>query len=1014
MIFENKKAFSFQNIIIIASVLPILIFGFLTYSDFEEQSIENTYKNLENINKYKKKLIKEYFEQIEFDITELTKTVSFLQKQASGNITNIQLLQKNQIEKFYNLAERDVLSLSKKDLFQYIFNFRNRGKSVNSKYIDEIYAFKKSLGLKNVLMINRSGKILYSSDETELLNRNVTELSEPFKDIWSEVKSLKFKGEESIRFVSMGYDNFSKTYKQFVIAPFKDVKGFIAIELNQESIQAIIKNVASLGQSAETYLIYKEKEKTYLATERSAKSGNIGDEKSGDYINKGFDESSVDIKYGSMGDIELVGYMPIKVKNIRLSMQTTVAYTDIISPKIKGADYFEQFMADHGYHNIMLIDYKGKMYYSVNKERDYETNLLTGIFSNTHLAKAIVEVFETKSFVLSDVSSYEPCTYSASQFALLPLLDKNDDIQSIVVLAINMEGLTKLLVEADAELYMSKETYIVGEDGRLRTDTVLEPKKYSISNSFVNDVKIDTQATRSAFSGAKSTTIIKDYRGKDVISSFRTIEFGDFKWAVITEVDEIEINKMLRDLKFNILFFVLISSLVALVVMFVITNEKKKQDKKLKYNAAHDSLTGLPNRKFVLEFLTHILAYKKRNRKNGAVLFIDLDNFKIVNDSYGHKSGDYVLKVVSKRLNTLLREEDFLARLGGDEFLLVINEYKNLSDIDTICKKIIESVSQDIEDKERVYKIGVSIGIATFPDDSDDAQKLLQFSDTAMYGTKDSGKNGYTFYNKAMTEESLRISRVERELEYAIQNDELELYYQPQIDVKSNRVIGVEALVRWNHPERGLIMPNDFISVAEQSGLILDLGQWVTEMACKTFKGWKEKGCELDYIAVNMSAKQLECSRCLGDMKETFRSLDFKAEWIEVEITENTLISNLDSALSNINTFKELGIKFAIDDFGTGYSSLSYLKSLQVSTLKIDRAFIKDILVDKDDLAIVNAIIVMAKALNYSVVAEGAEQIETINLLKEMKCDIIQGYYYSKPLREIELLKYIDNFQKER
>ena len=1011
MIFENKKAFSFQNIIILASVMPILIFGFLTYSNFEKQSVENTYKNLENINKYKKKLIEEYFDKVEFDVTELTKTVSFLQKQASRNITNIQLLQKNQIEKFYNSAERDLLSLSKKDLFQYIFSFKNRGKSVNITYLDEIYSFKKSLGLNNILMINRSGKILYSSDQTELVNKNVTEVSDSFKNIWSEVKSLKFNGKKSIRFVTMGYDNFSKTYKQFVIIPFKDVKGFIAIELNQETIQDIIKNVASLGKSAETYLIYRDKEKTRLASNRTVKPGNIGDLKSGDYIDKGFDESSVDVKYGSMGHIELVGYMPVKVKNIHLSMQTTVAYADIISPRIKGTDYFEQFMTDYGYHNIMLIDYMGKMYYSVNREGDYGTNILSGTFSNTHLAKAVMEVFETKEFVLSDVNIYAPCKLPASQFALLPLLDKNNDIQSIVVLALDIQALTKLLA-SDKDVYKSKETYVIGESGRLRSDTTLDLTHYSVVNSFINDIKIDTQAARSAFKNEKATTVIKDYRGIDVISSFRTIEFKNFRWAVITEVDEAEINQMLRELKFDILLFVLISSIVALIVMFVITNEKKKQDRRLNYSATHDSLTGLPNRKFVLEFLTHILAYKKRNRKNGAVLFIDLDNFKIINDSYGHKSGDYVLKVVSKRLNSLLREEDFLARLGGDEFLLIINEYKSLSDIDRVCTKIIESISQDIKEEDRIYKVGVSIGIATFPTDSDNAQKLLQFSDTAMYGTKDSGKNGYTFYNKEMTEKSLHISRIERELKHAIENDELELYYQPQIDIQSNRVVGVEALVRWNHPEQGLIMPDDFIYVAEQSGLILDLGYWVTEMACRTFKGWKERGCELDYIAVNMSAKQLECLHCLSDMKEIFKNLDFKAEWIELEITENTLISNFDSALSNINTFRELGIKFAIDDFGTGYSSLSYLKSLQVSTLKIDREFIKDILVDRDDFAIVSAIIAMAKALNYTVVAEGVEQKGEVELLKELECDIIQGYYFAKPLREEELLKYIENFKK--
>ena len=1011
MIFKTKRIFSFQNIIISASVLPILIFGFLTYSDFEEQSVQNTYQRLENINEHKKQIIEEYFKKIEFDINELTKNISFLQKQASNNITNIQLIQKKHIENFYNSSLKDTLSLAKKDLFQYIYSFRNRGKSVNKKYIDEIYAYKEAVGLKNVLMINAEGKILYSSDQAELLNKNVVQLSKPFKNIWDEVKSLKFRGEDSIRFVSMGYDSFSKTYKQYVISPFKDVKGFIAVELNQNTLQEAIRHVSSLGESAETYLAYIDNDKTYLASKRSKKLGDIGDEKTGIYIDKGFDESSVDIKYGSKGDIELVGYMPIKVKNIHLSMQTTVAYTNVISPQIKGASYFEQFMVDYGYHNIMLIDFKGKMYYSVNKERDFETNILSGKYSDTHLAKALVEVLKSRKFILSDIDIYEPCKYFTSQFALLPLIDKNDNIQSVVVLAVDIEVLTKKLA-GDEDIFLSKETYVVGKDNRLRTDTVLEPLKYNSINSFKSNVKIDTQATRDAFSGEEATVVVKDYRGVDVLSSFRTIEFPDFTWAVVTEVDKSEIDEMLSELKFNILLFVFISSIVALIVMFIITNEKKKQDEKLKHNASHDSLTGLPNRKFVLEFLTYILANKKRSRKNGAVLFMDLDNFKIINDSYGHKSGDFVLKVIAERLHTILREEDFLARLGGDEFVLIVNEYSNISDIDTICSKIIDSISQEIDDGERVYKVGVSIGIATFPDDSNDAQKLLQFSDTAMYGTKDSGKNGYTYYNKDMTKESLRISQVERELKYAILNNELELYYQPQVDIKRDKIVAVEALVRWNHPEKGLIMPSNFISIAEESDLILELGRWVTEEACRNFKAWKDSGSELNHISVNMSTRRIECLKCVEHMKEIFENSDFNPEWLELEITESTLISNMNNALSSINHFKEMGIKFAIDDFGTGYSSLSYLKSLHVSTIKIDREFIKDILVDKDDFAIVSAIIAMAKALNYAVVAEGVEQKGELELLKELECDIIQGYYFAKPLREEELLKYIENFKK--
>ena len=258
-----------------------------------------------------------------------------------------------------------------------------------------------------------------------------------------------------------------------------------------------------------------------------------------------------------------------------------------------------------------------------------------------------------------------------------------------------------------------------------------------------------------------------------------------------------------------------------------------------------------------------------------------------------------------------------------------------------------------------------------------------------------------------MTQRSLQVSRVEEELKYAIVNDELELYFQPQIDLKNAKIIAVEALVRWNHPRDGLIMPHDFIAIAEESNLIIDLGYWVIREACSKFKSWKEKGVSIEYIAVNMSTKQLQDTQCVDNISRILKELDFQPECLELEITETTLISNLESTLSNINTFKEMGVKFSIDDFGTGYSSLSYLKSLRISTLKIDREFVKDIISDKDDRSIVTAIIGMGHTMNYTIVAEGAETKEDVALLKKLECDIIQGYYYSRPLREIDLLSYI-------
>ncbi len=1009
---RNKYLFTHQNIIIFASILPIIIFGILTYKNSKDERTKATIEHIQNINQQKKQLTIDYFKEVEFNINELAKTVSFLQKQATNNIINIQNLQKDHIKNYYNSIQKDILALAKKDIFQYIFSFKNRGKNIDKRYLDDIYTYKEELGIKNILMINTKGKIIYSSDQDDLINKNIVELTEPFKNRWRDLKSLKYNGKKSIHIIHYGYDKLSKSYKQFMISPFKDVKGFIAIEIKQDNIQRIIKNVSSLGDSAETYLTYKHKEKTFLASNRYIKNGKVGDEKSGKYITKGFHSFGVDVKYGSLGDIELVGYTPLKINNITMSMQTTVGYTEIISPKIKGSDYFEQFMTDYKYHNIMLVGPKGDIFYSVKKDDDYQTNILYGKYSKTNLAKAVKDIFRTKKFTLSDLDFYKASPDILAQFALLPIFNESGDIQTIAVVQLDMYELTKRLIISD-DIYHTKETYIVGKDKKLRTDSVLKPDIYNILKSYKRDILIDTKAVNEVFSSGKGVSTIKDYRGVGVLSSYDTIKFSNIEWAIITEIDQAEVDSVISSLKNNIINFIIISSILALFMMLLITNSKKRQDKELEYQATHDNLTGLPNRKFVLEFLSYILANSKRLKTKGAVLFIDLDKFKIINDSYGHEAGDLVLREIASRLKKELRKDDLLSRIGGDEFILILNNFKSLNDIEVLCKKIISTISDPIKDINRSYQVSMSIGIATFPNDSDNAQELFQYADTAMFKTKDNGRNGYTYYSKEMTEQSLQISRVENELKNAIQNNELVLHYQPQIDLKTSRVIGVEALVRWNHPKDGLVMPDNFIPIAENSTLILDLGYWVTKEACKNFKQWKDDGYELEYIAVNMSTKQLQCTECIDNLKNIFLELDFKPEWIELEITENTLISNLENTLSNINSFKDIGINFSIDDFGTGYSSFSYLKSLPISTLKIDREFVKDIILDQNDRSIVTAIIAMGHTLNYTIVAEGAETKAEVELLKYLECDIIQGNYFSRPLPEKELLEYIDNFNKK-
>ena len=1004
MKFKKNNIFTYQNVVILASILPVVVFGFLTYSSSKQEATQATFDHIQNMNHEKKKIIENYFQNLEFNMNELIKTVSFLERQAKNNIKNIQILQKNNIKDHFITVEKELISLSKKDIFQYIYSFLKRGKTVDKVYFSNIQAYKDELGLKNILMIDPNGKILYSSDEKNLTGTYAREFKRKGANIFSILK--RKKNVKDVYFVNFKVKNSANGYVQYAITTFENVKGYIAIEINQEDLQKSIENVASLGKTAETYLTYKLGLKTYLASNRFKKEAKAGDEKSGPFIDKGFISEGTDVKYGSLGDVELVGYMPVNINNITLSMQTTVAYTDIISPIIKGADYFEQFVKDYDYHNIMIVSLKGDIFYSVTKDDDYKTNIFSPRYADTHLLKAVKEAVRTKSFVLSDFGLYDACSSGFAQFGLAPIFKEDGSVHSVVIIQLKMDYLTKILANTNT-MYKSYETYVVAKDKKLRSDTMLSADTYTVKKSFNENLLIDSEVIRNAFMHSAAVAMLKDYRGRNVLSTYSTVKYPNLEWIVVTEVDAKEIENMLSGLKENISLFVLISSLVALLIMFVITNEKKKQDEKLHHTATHDELTGLANRKFALEFLSYMLANQKRYKTQGAVLFLDLDKFKIINDSYGHDVGDRVLTEIASRLKKILRVEDLVARLGGDEFIVIINSFHTLSDIDTLCHKLITTVSKSIEDKERVYEVGISIGVATFPQDSDTAEELLQFADTAMFRTKDNGRNGFTYYSKEMTQMSLQVSRVEDELKYAIANDELELYFQPQIDVKNTRLIAVEALVRWNHPRDGLIMPNDFITIAEESNLIIDLGYWVIRQACLKLKSWKENGVALEYIAVNMSTKQLQDTQCVEHISGILKELDFKPEWLELEITESTLISNLESTLSNINTFKEMGIKFSIDDFGTGYSSLSYLKSLRISTLKIDREFVKDILSDKDDRSIVTAIIGIGHTMNYNIVAEGAENKEEVLLLKKLGCDIVQGYYYSKALKEIDLLSYI-------
>ncbi len=434
-----------------------------------------------------------------------------------------------------------------------------------------------------------------------------------------------------------------------------------------------------------------------------------------------------------------------------------------------------------------------------------------------------------------------------------------------------------------------------------------------------------------------------------------------------------------------------------------VTKRKKYEDEMLKqkevlhYQATHDFLTSLPNRVLFNDRLEQAIETAKRNKTKFALLFLDLDHFKEINDSLGHDAGDEILKEVAKRLENTIRDEDTLARLGGDEFTIIMQGLKDGQNASILAQKIIKVLSIPIMVNNIELHISNSIGISIYPDDGISAQNLLKYADAAMYKAKNEGRDNFQFYSVEMTELAFERVAMEMNLRDAIKNDEFVVYYQPQVCGENDELIGMEALVRWKHPSMGLISPNKFIPIAESSGLIVEIDRFVMKSAMEQFVKWYEDGFNPGVLSLNLAMKQLQREDFIPTLKKLMKETCCKAEWIELEITESQIMIDLDKSVGMLNQVNELGIELAIDDFGTGYSSLSYLKKLPISKLKIDQSFVRDLPDDEEDIAITRAVIALAKSLNLKIIAEGVETIEQKDFLIENGCKNIQGYYYSKP-----------------
>ncbi|QGQ94662.1 bifunctional diguanylate cyclase/phosphodiesterase [Paenibacillus psychroresistens] len=426
--------------------------------------------------------------------------------------------------------------------------------------------------------------------------------------------------------------------------------------------------------------------------------------------------------------------------------------------------------------------------------------------------------------------------------------------------------------------------------------------------------------------------------------------------------------------------------------------EHKQAEETINHMAYHDALTDLPNRRLFIDKLTDGLLQTERAEHKLAVLFLDLDRFKYINDSLGHSFGDRLLKTVADRLKYCIGRSGTIARMGGDEFTILLSDIIDESSIILIARSIIEEINNPILIDGRECSVTASIGISIYPDDGNDAQTLMMNADTAMYRSKETSRNTYKFFNHHMSEQASKQLSVEQELRKAVERNELVLMYQPQVDLISDQITGVEALVRWQHPSRGLVPPLEFIPLAEETGMIVPIGEWVLRTACRQNVEWQMAGYTPMRVAVNLSAYQFKQSNIVQTVAEILRETGLNPKYLELEITESIAMQNAEQVIQTLEALKLLGIQISIDDFGTGYSSLSYLRNFPIDRLKIDKTFVDNITDSAGDAVIAESIIAMAKSLKLEVIAEGVETKEQYQFLKSSGCHEMQGYFFSKPL----------------
>ncbi len=434
----------------------------------------------------------------------------------------------------------------------------------------------------------------------------------------------------------------------------------------------------------------------------------------------------------------------------------------------------------------------------------------------------------------------------------------------------------------------------------------------------------------------------------------------------------------------------------------------REHQERLYHLVHHDTLTSLPNRLLLQDRLQRMMVKANRTKTNVAMIFLDLDRFKNVNETLGHDVGDKLLITVGNTLEGCVRKSDTVARMGGDEFAVILDDLKDVKFAAVVARKILQALSKPIFVDEYELYATCSIGISVFPSDSDNVEGIMRCADTALYRAKEAGKNNYQFYTSDMNTRAFEFLLLEAGLRKALSNDELVAYYQPQMDLWNNKLIGMEALLRWKHPEKGMVSPGDFIPLAEETGLIDPIGEWVLREACIQNKAWQDEGYPPVSVSVNMSGRQFRRKDIVELVASILEETSLEPQYLELELTESIIMHDVESTINTLKGLKKMGVKLAIDDFGTGYSSLAYLKLFPIDHLKIDRSFVFNISSDANDAAIANSVVVLAHSMNLKVVAEGVETAEQLEILRKQGCDYVQGYFFSKPLSAKEFVPFFE------